>query len=52
LDSRSDDRLHGGTQQLVLGREARGTRVPDSGIHDGHALFHRRETHPTGLVTH
>ena len=52
LDSRPDDRLHGGTQQPVLSREAQGARVPDGGIHDNHALLRRRETYPTVLLTH
>ena len=52
LDSRSDDRLHGGSQQLVLSREAQSSRVPDGGIHDRHALLRRRETHPPVLLTH
>ncbi len=52
LDSRSDDRLHGGSQQLVLSREAQSPRVPDGGIHDRHALLRRRETHPPVLLTH
>jgi len=42
LDSRSDDGLHGGTQQPVLGCEAQGPRVPVGGIHDHHALLRRR----------
>jgi hypothetical protein len=52
LDSRSDHRLHGGTQQPVLGCEAQGPRISDSGIHDHHALLRRRETHPTVPLTH
>ena len=52
LDSRADDRLHGGSQQLVLSREAQSPRVPDGGIHDRHALLYRWETHPTVLLTH
>ena len=52
LDSRSDDRLHGGSQQLVLSREAHSPRVPDGGIHDRHALLRRWETHPTVLLSH
>jgi hypothetical protein len=51
LDSRSDDRLHGGSQQLVLSREAQSPRVPDGGIHDRHALLRRRETYPPVLLT-
>ena len=52
LDSRPDDRLHGGTQQPVLSREAQGARVPDGGVHDQHALLRCRETYPTVLLTH
>jgi len=52
LDSRSDDRLHGGSQQPGLGREAQSPRVPDVGIHDRHALLRRRGTHPTVPLTH
>ncbi len=52
LDSRSDDRLHGGSQQLVLSCEAQSPRAPDGGIHDRHALLRRRETHPPVLLTH
>ena len=48
----SDHRLHGGSQQPVLGREAQSPRVPDGGIHDRHALLRRRETHPPVLLTH
>ena len=51
LDSRADDRLHGGAQQPVLGREAKGSWVSDGGVHDRHALFRRRETHSTVLLT-
>ena len=42
LDSRADDRLHGGTQQPVLGCGAQGPRVSACGIHDHHALLRRR----------
>ena len=52
LDSRPDDRLHGGTQQPVLSREAQGARVPDGGVHDQHDLPRCRETYPTVLLTH
>ena len=52
LDSRSDDGLHGGTQQPVLGCEAQGPRVSVGRIHDNHALLRRRETHPTVMLTH
>ena len=52
LDSRSDDRLHGGSQQLVLSREAQSPRVPDGRIHYRHTLLRRRETHPTVPLTH
>ncbi len=52
LDSRPDDRFHGGSQQPVLGREAAGTRIPGGGVYDGHALLCRRETHPPVLLTH
>ncbi len=52
LDSTADDRLHGGAQQLVLSREAQSLRVPDGGIHDGHALSRRQETQPRLLLTH
>ncbi len=52
LDSRSDDRLHGGSQQLGLNREAQSPRVPNGGIHDRHALLRRWKTHPPVLLTH
>ena len=52
LESRSDDGLHGGTQQAVLGCEAKGPRVSVGGLHDHHALIRRRETHPTVLLSH
>jgi hypothetical protein len=52
LDSRSDDRLHGRTQQPVLSREAQGSRLPDGGLHDRHTLLRHWETHPTVLLTH
>ena len=52
LDSRSDHRLHGGSQQPVLSREAQGARVPDGEIHDRRALLRRWETHPTVPLTH
>ena len=52
LESRSDDGLHGGTQQPVLGCEAQGPRVSVGGVHDQHALLRRRETYPTVLLTH
>jgi hypothetical protein len=52
LDSRPDDRLHGGSQQPVLSREAQGARVPDGGINDQHALLRCREAHPAVLLTH
>lgn len=52
LDSRTDDRLHGGFQQPVLGREAKGSWLPDGGEHDRHALLRRLETHPTELLLH
>ena len=52
MGSRVDDHLHGGTQQLVLDREAQGPRVSVCGIHDHHALLRRRETYPTVLLTH
>ena len=52
LGSRADNRLHGGTQQPVLSREAQGPWVPDGGVHDNHALLCCRETHPTVLLTH
>ena len=52
LGSRADNRLHGGTQQPVISREAQGPWVPDGGVHDNHALLCRRETHPTVLLTH
>ncbi len=42
LDSRSDDGLHGGTQQPVLSCEAQSPRVSVCGIHDHHALLRRR----------
>jgi hypothetical protein len=42
LDSRSDDGLHGGTQQPVLGCEAQGPRVSVGRINDHNALPHRR----------
>ena len=51
-DSRADDGLHGGAQQPVVGRKAKGPRVPDGRIHDRYALLRRRETHPTVLLTH
>jgi transposase len=41
-----------GSQQPVLSREAAGTRIPDGGVYDGHALLRRRETHPPVLLTH
>ncbi len=52
LDSRSDDSLHGGIQQPVLGCEAQGARVSGGGVHDQHALLTCRETYPTVLLTH
>ena len=52
MDSRSDDGLHGGTQQPVLGCEAQGPRGSVGGIHDRHVLLRRRETYPTVLLTH
>ncbi len=52
LDLRADDRLHGGSQQLVLSREAQSSRVPDGGVHDQHALLLRQEAHPAVLLTH
>ena len=51
LDSRANNRLHGGFQQLVLSREAVGSRIPDGGIYDGHTLLRRRETHPAVQLT-
>jgi len=51
LDSRSDDGLHGGTQQPVLGCVAQGPRVSVCRVHDHHALLRRRQTHPTVLLT-
>ena len=51
LDSRSDDRLHGRSQQLVLSREAQSPRVPDGGIHDRHALLRRWGTCTTLPIT-
>ena len=47
---RSDDRLLGGSQQPVLGREAQSSRVPDGGVHDRYVLLRRRETYPTMLL--
>ena len=41
LNSRPDDRLHGGTQQPVLSREAQGPRVSVGRVHDHHALLRR-----------
>jgi len=52
LDSRSDHRLYGGSQQPVLGREAQGPLVSDGGIHDRHALLRRRDTHHAILLKH
>ncbi len=52
LDLRADDRLHGGSQQLVLSREEQSPRVPNGGIHDRHALLRRRETYPPVLLIH
>jgi hypothetical protein len=39
LDSRADDRLHGGAQQLVLRPERLSPRVPKGGIHDRYSLL-------------
>ncbi len=52
LESRADDGLHGGAQQVVFGRKAKDPRVPDHGIQDPEALFFRWETHPTVPLTH
>ncbi len=52
LDSGPDDRLHGRTQQPVLSHEAQGSRVPDSGVHDGYVLLRRWEAHNSILLTH
>jgi hypothetical protein len=52
MDSRADDRIHGGTQQPVLGCEAQSSPVSDSGIHDHHGLLRRRETHPAVPLTY
>jgi hypothetical protein len=52
LESRPDDRLHGGTQKSVLRREAQGARVSGGGVHEQHALLRCRETYPTVLRSH
>ena len=51
LDSRSDDGFHGGTQQPVLGCEAKGPPVRDREMHDRHAILRRQANHPTVLLT-
>ncbi len=52
LDSRADDRLHGGSQQPVLSREVQSPRVQDGGIPDRHALLRRLKIRHFGLLTH
>jgi hypothetical protein len=51
LVSRSDHRLHGGSQKPFLGREAQSPRVRDGGVHDCYALLLSRELHPAVLLT-
>ena len=52
MDLRSDDRLHGGSQQLILSREAQGARVSEGGIYDRYVLLRRWENHPPALLNH
>ena len=41
INSRADDRFHGGSQQPILGREAQALRGPDGGVHEIHALLNQ-----------
>ncbi len=52
LDSRSDHRIHGGSQQPVFSREAAATRIPDGGNHDRHALLRHRKNRSPVLLSH
>ena len=52
LGLRANHCLPGGAKQPVFGCEAQDPPVSVGGLHDRHALFHRKKHHDTLLLIH